>query len=129
MVSPWACGLLSVFALAAGEPHPPLTPQLPRLGRTFSAAEEARLITAYLKLLREAPEATVEIVDTDILAALERYGLRARAAVLQVRGMEKQGQRDLFRFLQHPDRAWMAGLDGAHWNCMRPPQPAQAAFP
>lgn len=127
MVSPWACGLLCVLALGAGELPPPLKPQLPRLGRTFSAAEEARLISAYLKLLREAPEATVEVVDTDILAAVERYGIQARAAALRVRGIEKLGHRDLFQFMQHPDRAWMAGLDGPHWNCMLPaPGPGPA---
>jgi hypothetical protein len=82
------------------------------------------MVAAYLKLLREAPEATVEIVGTDITGAVARYGLAARDSALRVRGMERQGQRDLFQFMQRPDQAWTASLAGSQWNCMSPAPPA-----
>ena len=103
-----------------------LAPSLPRPGRVFSAAEEARLMAAYLKMVREAPTATVEIVATDIVAAVARYGWLAKESAIRVKGMEKAGQRDLFRFMQNPTAGGPARLDGSHWNCMSPaPRPSQ----
>ena len=115
--------VITVVTAPADGPKPPPSEAFaafPRVARGFSAAEEARLMAIYLKMIRDAPPATVEIVETDIVAAVARYGSQARRSALRVQGMEKEGQRDLFRFMQNPALGWMAGGEGSHWNCLSP---------